>query len=75
MTPAPDEPNAPHWVVGGAENFVFHREMSVYEDTFQSADRQVSAYKVPYVDHFHEFDVLANADSEIFLKSLALINR
>lgn len=61
-------------VVGGAETSEFHRQMTMYVDAYQSADRQIDSYIVPDVDHFDELNVLADSGSEFFKKSLALIN-
>ena len=76
MTQHPPITNAPQLVVvGGAETSEFHRQMNMYVDAYQSADREIRSYVVPGVDHFDELNVLADPNSAFFKMSLALIKR
>jgi len=60
-------------VVGGAETDEFHRQSQMYVDAFTTDQRQMEMYVVPGVDHFDELNILADADSEFFRKTLALM--
>ena len=74
MTKHPPITNAPQLVVvGGAETSEFHRQMNMYVNAYQSAERTIDSYIVPGVDHFDELNVLADTNSEFFKKTLALI--
>jgi arylformamidase len=75
MTNHPPVTNAPQLVVvGGAETNEFHRQMQMYVDAFTTPAREIGSYIVPDVDHFDELNILADANSEFFTNSLALIN-
>ena len=74
MTNHPPVTNAPQLVVvGGAETSEFHRQASMYADAFQNAERAVSLYIVPDVDHFDALNVLVDPTSTFFKKSCAMI--
>jgi arylformamidase len=71
MAPATDAPQLV--VVGGAETAEFHRQSDHYAATFRTAQRTMERYDVPDADHFDELNRLAEADSEFFRRSLALV--
>lgn len=61
-------------VVGGAETDEFHRQSQMYYEAFNTEDRAMELYHVPDVDHFDELNVLVDAQSPFFKKSLALMS-
>ncbi len=66
--------NAPQLVVvGGAETPEFHRQSDDYCEKYRTAARRIDRYSVPDADHFDELNRLAEADSEFFRRSIALI--
>lgn len=70
----PPVTDAPQLVVdGGAETDEFHRQSDAYCAAFRTAARRMDRYIVPGADHFDELERLAEADSEFFRRSLALI--
>jgi arylformamidase len=70
----PPASNAPQLVVvGGAETDEFHRQSQMYVDKYATNDRPIDMYIVPGVDHFDELNVLADANSDFFLKTLKVI--
>ncbi len=76
MTRHPPVTNAPQMVVvGGAETAEFHRQARMYAEAYATPERSVTLYVAPDVDHFDELDLLADAESEFFRRSLALIRR
>ncbi|MGI9421231.1 MAG: alpha/beta hydrolase [Geminicoccaceae bacterium] len=67
--------NAPQLVVvGGKETAEFHRQARMYQDAFTTAERKIDVYIVPEVDHFDELNVLADPDSEFFMRTMAMLN-
>lgn len=70
----PPVTDAPQLVVdGGAETDEFHRQSDAFCEAFRTAGRRMDRYMVPEADHFDELERLAEADSEFFRRSLALI--
>lgn len=61
-------------VVGGRETAEFHRQAEMYRDAFQTAQRRIDLYVVPDVDHFDELNVLADPQSEFFLRVVTMLN-
>ena len=59
-------------VVGGVETDEFHRQAQMYVEAFATADRKLTLYVVPDVDHFDELNVLSDATSPFFAKTLAM---
>ena len=75
MTNHPPVTNAPQLVVvGGAETDEFHRQSQMYVDKFGNQQRVMEVYVVPEVDHFDELNILDDADSDFFKKTLTLIS-
>jgi len=72
MPPATDAPQLV--VVGGAETPEFHRQSDDYCAKYRTAARRIDRYSVPDADHFDELNRLAEADSEFFRRSIALIH-
>ena len=62
-------------VVGGAETDEFHRQARMYVDAFATDARPVSLCIVPEVDHFDVLNVLADPESEVFARAMALIGQ
>lgn len=60
-------------VVGGGETTEFHRQAHMYQDAFATAERKIGLYIVPDVDHFDELNVLADPDSDVFQKTMAML--
>jgi len=74
MTRHPPITDAPQLVVvGGAETDEFHRQSQMYVDKYATDKRVMSMYIVPDVDHFDELNVLADANSEFFIKTLNML--
>ena len=71
LAPVTDAPQLV--VVGGAETEEFHRQSDDYCEKYRTASRRIDRYSVPDADHFDELNRLAEADSEFFRRSLALI--
>ncbi len=71
MAPATDAPQLV--VVGGAETPEFHRQSDDYCEKYRTDARRMDRYSVPDADHFDELNRLAEADSEFFRRSIALI--
>ena len=66
--------NAPQLiVVGGDETEEFHRQANMYVNAFSTQKRLIEMYTVPGVDHFDELNILADKDSEFFLRIIELI--
>ena len=59
--------------VGGDETEEFHRQANMYVNAFSTQKRLIEMYTVPGVDHFDELNILADKDSEFFLKTVELI--
>jgi len=74
MLSHPPVTNAPQMVVvGGAETAEFHRQSQMYVDKFGNTDRKIEMYVVPAVDHFDELNVLVDAKSPFFKKTMSLL--
>lgn len=70
----PPVTDAPQLVVdGGAETEEFHRQSDAYCEAFRTPARRMERYMVPGADHFDELERLAEPDSEVFRRALALI--
>ena len=68
--------NAPQLVGYGALETVGMCRQSVdYHEKFSCAERPMSLYAVPNVDHFDILDVLGDPDSELVLQALTLIRQ
>ena len=66
--------DAPQLVaVGGDETEEFHRQANMYVNAFSTQKRLIEMYTVPGVDHFDELNILADKDSEFFLKTIELM--
>ena len=50
-------------------------ESDAYRDKFATDNRRMSRYDVPNENHFGELERLAEPDSEVFTRSIALVNR
>lgn len=71
MEPATDAPQLV--IAGGDETPEFKRQSDAYCERFRTATRRMERYDVPHSNHFRELERLAEADSAVFRKSLALI--
>ncbi len=68
--------NAPHLVIaGGAETPEFTRQSDAYCDRFRTERRTMERYDVPGENHFGELERLAESTSEVFSRSLKLVDR
>ena len=66
--------NAPQLVVvGGQETTEFHRQAQMYVEAFNSNERAIEFLVVSKVDHFDELNILEDATSAFFNKTIALI--
>lgn len=73
MEPTTDAPQLV--LAGGAETPEFKRQSDAYRDKFATDNRRMSRYDVPNENHFGELERLAEPDSEVFTRSIALVNR
>ena len=71
MEPATDAPQLV--IAGGDETPEFKRQSDAYVEKFGTATRRMERHNVPHSNHFRELERLAESDSEVFVKSLALI--
>ncbi len=68
--------NASHLVIaGGAETPEFARQSDAYCDRFRTERRTMERYDVPGENHFGELERLAESTSEVFSRSLKLVDR
>ncbi len=68
--------NAPHLVIaGGGETPEFTRQSDAYCATFRTEQRTMERYDVPGENHFGELERLAESTSEVFARSLKLVDR
>ncbi len=73
MEPATDAPQLV--VAGGNETPEFTRQSDAYCERHRTAARIMERHDVPGENHFGELDRLAEADSEVFRRSVRLIAR
>lgn len=71
MEPATDAPQLV--IAGGAETPEFKRQSDAYRERFRTATRAMERYDVPGENHFGELERLAEADSEVFRRAVALV--
>ena len=68
--------NAPHLVIaGGGETPEFTRQSDAYCDRFRTEQRTMERYDVPGENHFGELERLAESTSDVFSRSLKLVDR
>lgn len=68
--------NAPHLVIaGGDETPEFTRQSDAYCDRFRTPRRTMERHDVPGENHFGELERLAESTSEVFSRSLKLVDR
>ena len=71
MEPATDAPQLV--IAGGDETPEFKRQSDAYRERFRTEARSVERYDVPGENHFGELERLAEADSEVFRRAVALV--
>ena len=71
MEPATDAPQLV--IAGAAETDEFRRQSDAYCARFRAAGRSMERYDVPDSNHFAELERLAEPDSEVFRRVMALL--
>ena len=72
MEPVTDAPQLV--VAGGAETEEFKRQSDAYCERFRTPERSMDRYDVPDSNHFTELERLAEPDSEVFQRVMALLD-
>tara|TARA_B100000676_G_scaffold311448_1_gene381353 strand:+ start:7904 stop:8761 length:858 start_codon:yes stop_codon:yes gene_type:complete len=68
--------DAPQLVVaGGNETPEFKRQSDAYVERYRTENRVMERHDVPNENHFGELERLAESDSEVFQRSIALVGR
>ena len=73
MEPVTDAPQLV--IAGAAETDEFRRQSDAYCERFRTARRSMERYDVPDSNHFAELEGLAEPDSEVFRRVMALLER
>ena len=73
MEPVTDAPQLV--IAGAAETDEFRRQSDAYCERFRTARRSMERYDVPGSNHFTELERLAEPDSEVFRRVMALLER
>jgi len=73
MEPTTDAPQLV--IAGGEETPEFKRQSDAYCERYRTDARSMERYDVPGENHFGELERLAESDSEVFGRSIALVGR